>query len=82
MSVDVLDDKGYRQHPSIAGTTPRGVLTRKERAMIQLIAEGVSPRVIAPRLELGEIQLRACLDSVFAKLAMSGRLVLLSRRAR
>jgi DNA-binding CsgD family transcriptional regulator len=82
MSADILEDKSYTQHPSIAGVTPRSVLTRKERAMIQLIAEGVSPRVMAPRLELEEIQLRACLDSVFAKLAMSGRLVLLSRKAR
>ena len=82
MSADILEDKSYTQHPSIAGVTPRSVLTRKEREMIRLIADGVSTRVIAPRLELGEIQLRTCLDSVFAKLAMSGRLVLLSRKAR
>jgi hypothetical protein len=37
---------------------------------------------MAQQLELGEIQLRAGLDSVFAKLAMLGRLELLSRKTR
>jgi DNA-binding CsgD family transcriptional regulator len=82
MSIEVCEGKRYGHHLPTTGATPRSVLTRKEREMIRLIADGVSTRVIAPRLELGEIQLRTCLDSVFAKLAMSGRLVLLSRKAR
>jgi hypothetical protein len=47
-----------------------------------MIADCASPQFIAQQLDLGEIQLRAGLDSVFAKLALSGRLELLSRKAR
>jgi DNA-binding CsgD family transcriptional regulator len=82
MSMEVVAGNGYSHHLSTADAMPRSVFTRKEREMIRLIADGVSPRVIAPRLELDQVQLRACLDSVFAELAMSGRLVLLSRKAR
>jgi DNA-binding CsgD family transcriptional regulator len=82
MSMEVVAGNGYSHHLSTADAMPRSVFTRKEREMIRLIADGVSPRVIAPRLALDQVQLRACLDSVFAKLAMSGRLVLLSRKAR
>ena len=49
-----------------------------ERKMIRMLALGVSPRIIAERLALGEDNLRACLDSVFAKLAISGQLGLLA----
>ena len=49
-----------------------------ERKMIRMLAHGASPRIIAERLALGESHLRACLDSVFGKLAMSGQLGLLA----
>lgn len=49
-----------------------------ERKMVWMLAHGVSPRIIAERLALGEDNLRACLDSIFAKLAMSGQLGLLA----
>ena len=49
-----------------------------ERKMIRMLARGVSPRIIAERLALGDDNLRACLDSVFAKLAISGQLGLLA----
>jgi DNA-binding CsgD family transcriptional regulator len=80
MSVERLEGKGYRSRLSIAGAPSRIVLARKERAMIRMVADCASPQFIAQRLELEEMQLRAALDSVFAKLAMSGRLDLLSRK--
>ena len=43
-----------------------------------MLAHGVSPRIIAERLALGEDNLRSCLDSIFAKLAISGKLGLLA----
>lgn len=52
-----------------------------ERKMIRMLARGVSPRIIVERLALGEDNLRACLDSVFAKLAISGQLGLLAEPA-
>jgi hypothetical protein len=45
-----------------------------------MLAHGIGPRIIADRLALGESSLRACLDSVFAKLAISGQLGLLAGR--
>ena len=77
-----LEGKGYRTPLSPTGEPTRIVLAHKEREMIRMIADGASLRFIAQRLELGEIQLRAGLDSVFAKLAMLGRLELLSRKTR
>ena len=82
MSVKGLEGKGYRTPLFPAGGPTRIVLARKEREMIRMIADGASLRFIAQRLELEEIQLRAGLDSVFAKLAMLGRLELLSRKTR
>jgi DNA-binding CsgD family transcriptional regulator len=76
------EGKGYRSRVSQTGAPTRIVLARKEREMIRMVADCASPQFIAQQLDLGEIQLRACLDSVFAKLAMSGRLELLSRKAR
>jgi DNA-binding NarL/FixJ family response regulator len=46
--------------------------------MIRMLAHGISPRIVANRLGLGESSLRACLDSIFAKLAISGQLGLLA----
>jgi DNA-binding CsgD family transcriptional regulator len=82
MSMEGLEGKGYRTPLSPAGESTRIVLACKEREMIRMIADGASLRLIAQQLELGEIQLRADLDSVFAKLAMLGRLELLSRKTR
>ena len=76
------EGKGYRSRVSQTGAPTRIVLARKEREMIRMVADCASPQFIAQQLDLGEIQLRAGLDSVFAKLAMSGRLELLSRKAR
>jgi DNA-binding CsgD family transcriptional regulator len=82
MSMEGLEGKGYRTPLSPAGESTRIVLACKEREMIRMIADGASLRLIAQQLELGEIQLRAGLDSVFANLAMLGRLELLSRKTR
>jgi DNA-binding CsgD family transcriptional regulator len=82
MSVEGLEGKGYGTPLSPGGEPTRIFLARKEREMIRMIADGASLRFIAQQLELGEIQLRAGLDSVFAKLAMLGRLELLSRKIR
>jgi DNA-binding CsgD family transcriptional regulator len=78
--VERLEGKGYRSRLSIAGAPSRIVLARKERAMIRMVADCASPQFIAQGLELEEMQLRPALDSVFAKLAMSRRLGLLSRK--
>ena len=81
-SVKTFEGKNCGSRPSAAGAPPRIVLTGKEREMIRMVADCASPHFITRHLELGEIQLRAALDSVFAKLAMSGRLELLSREER
>jgi DNA-binding NarL/FixJ family response regulator len=80
--VKTFEGKNYGSRPSAAGAPTRIVLTSKEREMIRMVADCASPHFITRHLELGEIQLRAALDSVFAKLAMSGRLGLLSRKVR
>jgi DNA-binding CsgD family transcriptional regulator len=45
-----------------------------------MVAGGVSPRDIARRLEIKEIEVNASLNSIFEKLATSGRLEMLSHR--
>jgi DNA-binding NarL/FixJ family response regulator len=61
-----------------AGAPARVLLASQEREMIRMMADGVSLRGIARRLELREIEVRAYLASIFEKLAISGRLELLS----
>jgi DNA-binding CsgD family transcriptional regulator len=56
----------------------RAALAPIEKKMVRMLAHGISPRIIANRLALSESSLRACLDSVFAKLAISGQLGLLT----
>jgi DNA-binding CsgD family transcriptional regulator len=80
IAVGVFRGKSCRSRLSDSGALPRIVLARKERDMIRMVANGVSPEVIVQRLHLRESKLRASLDSVFAKLAISGRLDLLSRQ--
>jgi len=46
--------------------------------MVRMLAHGISSRVMAERLALDEDNLRASLDSIFAKLAISGQLGLLT----
>jgi DNA-binding CsgD family transcriptional regulator len=55
-------------------------LQSNERRIIQMVAGGVSPRDIARRLEIKEIEVNASLNSIFEKLATSGRLEMLSHR--
>ena len=49
-------------------------LQSNERRIIQMVAGGVSPRDIARRLEIKEIEINASLNDIFEKLATSGRL--------
>jgi len=79
--VEVFERRKYRSRLSTAGAPARVFLASKEQEMIRMVADGVSPRVIARQLELREIEVRACLASIFEKLAISGRLELLSRKA-
>ncbi len=53
-------------------------LRSDEKRMIEMIAEGVGAGVIARRLGLPEIEVSGFLNRIFAKLAKSGRLELLS----
>jgi DNA-binding CsgD family transcriptional regulator len=46
-----------------------------------MVAGGVSPRDIARRLEIKEIEINASLNDIFEKLATSGRLEMLSHKA-
>jgi DNA-binding CsgD family transcriptional regulator len=80
VTVEVFEGKSCRSRLSGSGSLPRIVLAPKERDMIRMVANGVSPEAIVQRLHLRESNLRASLDSVFAKLAISGRLDLLSRQ--
>ena len=77
-SVDVPSRKHCRSPLGSHEALTRLALAPVERKMVRMLAHGFSPRIIAERLALGESSLRACLDSVFAKLAMSGQLGLLA----
>lgn len=76
--MDVPVRKACRSPLGIRGSLTRVALAPLERKMIRMLAQGMSPRIIAERLALSESSLRACLDSVFAKLAISGQLGLLT----
>lgn len=76
--VEGFEGKSYRSRRSTAEAPARMVLTHKEGGMIRMVADCASPRVIALRLKLEDIDLRADLNSVFRKLAIQGRLELLS----
>jgi DNA-binding NarL/FixJ family response regulator len=79
--VEVFERRKYRSRLSTAGAPARGFLADAEREMIRMVVDGVSPRDIARRLELREIDVSARLDSIFEKLAISRRLDLLSPKA-
>ena len=79
--MEVFERRKYRSRPSTAGAPARVLLASKEREMIRMVADGVGPRGIARRLELREVEVRACLGSICEKLAISGRLELLSPKA-
>jgi DNA-binding NarL/FixJ family response regulator len=76
--VDVPVRKTCRSPLGIRGALTRVDLAPIEKKVIRMLAHGASPRIIAERLALSESSLRACLDSVFAKLAISGQLGLLA----
>ena len=76
ISVDVR--RTCRSPRGIARALTRVALAPVEKKVIRMLARGASPRIIAERLALSESNLRACLDSVFAKLAISGQLGLLA----
>jgi len=76
--VDVSVRKTCRSPLGIRGALTRVALAPIEKKVIRMLAHGASPRIIAERLALSESSLRACLDSVFAKLAISGQLGLLA----
>jgi DNA-binding CsgD family transcriptional regulator len=76
--VDVPVRKTCRSPLGIRGALTRVDLAPIEKKVVRMLAHGASPRIIAERLALSESSLRACLDSVFAKLAISGQLGLLA----
>ena len=76
--MEVFERGKYKSRFSASGAPARVFLASKEREMIRMMADGVSLRGIARRLELREIEVSACLASIFEKLAISGRLELLS----
>ena len=76
--MDVPVTKTCRSPLGIRGGLTRVALAPIEKKVIRMLVHGASPRIIAERLALSESNLRACLDSVFAKLAISGQLGLLA----
>ena len=76
--MEAFERGKYKSRLSTARAPATVFLDSKEREMIRMMADGVSLRGIARRLELREIEVRACLASIFEKLAISGRLESLS----
>ena len=80
MRLEVSAGSKYRSQLSIASEPAQVLLASNDKKLIRMVADGVSPRVIAQRLGIRETEVRASLDSIFEKLATSGRLKLLSRK--
>lgn len=51
-----------------------GSLTAKERAVVELLKEGLSNKVIALRLSISEVTVKTHLGSVYRKLGVGGRM--------
>jgi DNA-binding NarL/FixJ family response regulator len=69
-----------REHPALSvdpETARLEVLTKREREIVRLVAEGLTNRVIAERLFISEVTVRHHLTSIFAKLGITNRVELL-----
>ncbi|MDR3097971.1 MAG: helix-turn-helix transcriptional regulator [Paraburkholderia sp.] len=56
-----------------AGSDPLGCLTRREREVVGLVAEGLLDKEIAQRLGISYTTVRTHLDRSFQKLGISNR---------
>jgi len=52
-------------------------LTRREREMVRLVANGLRDREIARKLDVAEASVRSDLRDIFRKLDLSGRMELI-----
>lgn len=77
-TVLLLRLQGCQRNVQCLASPAEANLQSNERKTIQMVAGGVSPRDIARRLEIKEIEVRASLNSIFEKLAIYRRLELLS----
>jgi hypothetical protein len=64
----------------MAGEPAEMFLGSNEKEMIEMGADGVGTRPLPGDWRLGEIQVKASLDSIFENLAIAGQLELLSRK--
>jgi len=73
--VDELSAE-YAPLPSAATDSRMGLLTDRERQIVELVAQGLCNKSIATRLDISDNTVRHHLTSIFAKLGVHDRLAL------
>ena len=78
MTATVVQDlrHGSATAPHRRGSSPTYTLSRREREIVALVAQGVSTRKVAERLYISDKTVRNHLTSVYAKLGISDRVEL------
>lgn len=64
------------RHTTASGSAKAALLTRREREIIALVAEGLKNREIAERLFISPVTVRHHISAIFAKLGVADRLKL------
>jgi class 3 adenylate cyclase/DNA-binding CsgD family transcriptional regulator len=80
-SLDALRRLGSAGRRAVAAALGPGSLTRRERDVARLAAQGLSAKEIAERLFVGERTVESHLGSVYAKLGVDSKLDLVRRAA-
>jgi DNA-binding CsgD family transcriptional regulator len=71
--ADIAADLGGLNTPALRSASPRASLTRRQRDVAGLAAEGLSSREIAERLGVGVRTIESHLDAAYRRLGVSSR---------
>ena len=72
-AADIAADLGGLNTPALRRASPRASLTRRQRDVTRLAAEGLSSREIAERLGVGVRTIESHLDAAYRRLGVSSR---------